>query len=192
MGSRGSLCMFRQVPVDSVARYEDKTYHRLQSVHNRRWHLGFNHKSSSLTHIKGREPHKGAVPRHGKYFDPRKCDFKFFAGEHRPFQDLWSGGFDLIRDSKISKYVSKAAISEVDISTNELSVDISKNSVLVSDNTKISKAHKEALHRHQALYKQRQRKIRHFKHKRPRLSRQEKNGLKALRRKQPMSKSHKI
>jgi len=109
---RGALCMFRQVPVDT-----GRTYHRLQSVHNRRWHLGFNHKASSLAVIQGRAPHKGALPRHGKFFDPKRCDFNFYAGEHRrqmrEFE--FSGLESLIESSRAKKqqqpHITKAAIS---------------------------------------------------------------------------------
>jgi len=186
---RGALCMFRQVPVSSNNPYEDKTYHRLQSVHNRRWHLGFNHKNSSLSYIKDREPHKGALPRIGRHFDSRKCDYKFFAGEYLPVEEMWSGGFDLIRDHKINKFSSKAAINSEMIITNE--VGDGKDDTASASEFKISKAHKEALLQQQILNKMRQRKIRHSRHKKPRLSRREKNGLKELRRKQPMSKSYK-
>lgn len=183
--------MFRQVPVSSSNPYEDKTYHRLQSVHNRKWHLGFNHKNSSLAFMKDREDHKAALPRIGRHYDPRKCDFKFFAGEFLPFEEEWSGGFDLIRDHKLNKFSSKAAINSEMIITNEVGDGLDKEDTAIVSDFKISKAHKEALLQQQILSKMRKRKIRHYKHKRPRLSRREKKGLKELRRKQPMSKSYK-
>merc|ERR1712098_716323 len=133
---------------------------------------------------KDREPHKGALPRIGRHFDSRKWDYKFFAGEYLPVEEMWSGGFDLIRDHKINKFSSKAAINSEMIITNEVG-DGKDDTAIVSD-FKISKAHKEALLQQQILSKMRKRKIRHYKHKRPRLSRREKKGLKELRRKQPM------
>jgi len=63
---------------------------------------------------------------------------------------------------------------------------------------KISKAHKAALMQQRALKQHKKRyhqkkKIRHWKHKRPRPSRREKKGLmRTPIRKQPMSKSQKI
>jgi len=189
---RGLLCMFRQQPVDeSEDLIESITYHRLQSVHNRRWHLGFDHRNSSLSMIKGREPHRGALPRRGKSFSPKKCDFKFFAGEHRTLSegDLWEGVFDLInnRNNMVSKAVD---LNNDEVSTNELRADFVK-AVEKSEYNSISKAHKEALQQQQVLNKKnrkyRNRRIRHKKHKQPRLNRKSKNYLRRM--KKPISKS---
>ena len=183
---RGALCMFRQVAVDT-------TFHRLQSVHNRRWHLGFNHRPKALAAIKGREPHRAALPRNGRFFNPRKCDFKFYAGEHKPQEYVYPGGFDLIQTSTSNKFVSKAAKNS-DIERGPIELGTSKDTATTSER-KISNAHKEALLQQQVLKqmkKRYQKKIRHWKHKRPRPSRKEKKGLRAFKRKQPMSKSHKI
>ena len=193
---RGLLCMFRQQPVDeSEGLIESNTYHRLQSVHNRRWHLGFDHRNSSLSMIKGREPHRGALPRRGKSFSPKKCDFKFFGGEHRTISeaisegDLWEGLFDLTNDR--NNMVSKAVdLNNDEVSTNELRADFVK-AVKKSEYNSISKAHKEALQQQQVLNKKnrkyRNRRIRHKKHKQPRLNRKSKNYLRRM--KKPISKS---
>jgi len=185
---RQKLCMFRQFPVD-------QTYHRLQSVHNRRWHLAFNHRNNSLATILGREPHRAALPRNGKYpYRQSRCDFQFHAEEKRKIEgEAWLGLIDLINHSKNNgNIVSKAAVSDIGISTNEVGADLHELDTVRGSDIKISKAYKEKLLQQQALNKmtryQRKRKIRHFKHKKPRLSRRVKNGLK-YERKQPMSKS---
>jgi len=186
---RQKLCMFRQFPVD-------QTYHRLQNVQNRNWHLAFNHRNTSLATILGREPHRAALPRNGKYtYRPSKCDFQFHAEEKRTTEgEAWVGLIELINQSKNhGNIVSKAAISDIGISTNEVSADLEElvDTVRGSER-KISKAYKEKLLQQQVLNKmsryQRKRKIRHLKHKKPRMSRRVKNGLKHGR-KQPMSKS---
>ena len=73
-----------------------------------------------------------------------------------------------------------------------MEADLHELDTVRGSDIKISKAYKEKLLQQQALNKmtryQRKRKIRHFKHKKPRLSRRVKNGLK-YERKQPMSKS---
>jgi len=185
---RQKLCMFRQFPVD-------QTYHRLQSVQNRRWHLAFNHRNNSLATILGREPHRAALPRNGKYpYRQSKCDFQFHAEEKREIEgEAWLGLIELINHSKNNRNtVSKAAVSDIGISTNEVEADLPELDTVRGSDIKISKAYKEKLLQQQALNKitryQRKRKIRHFKHKKPRLSRRVKNGLK-YGRKQPMSKS---
>ena len=182
------MCMFRQFPVDQI-------YHRLQSVHNRRWHLAFNHRNNSLATILGREPHRAALPRNGKYpYRPSKCDFQFHAEEKRKIEEeAWLGLIELINHSKNNRnIVSKAAVSDNGISTNQVEVDLQELDIVRGSDIKISKAYKEKLLQQQALNKitryPRKRKIRHFKHKKPRLSRRVKNGLK-YGRKQPMSKS---
>jgi len=187
---RGMLCMFNQQPVDDSENLVDSnTYHRLQSRHNRRWFLGFDHRSSSLSLIKGREPHRGALPRRGKFFNPKKCDFKFFAGEHRTVE-LWEGLFGLIDRNKV---VSKAVdLNNVEVSTNELRDDFNNSVVKHSEPRKISAAHKEALQQQQVLKKKTRKyrnRIRHAKHKQPRLNRQSKNKLR--RKKKPISRKKK-
>jgi len=191
--SRRGMCMFRQIPIEASSRhgYEGRTYHRLQSVHNRKWHLGFNHKN--LASIKGRQPHKAALPRNGHKFRPRKCDYNFFSGKLRDSvdqmeNDIWLGALEKIKESK-QNTVSKAAISDRDINTNEIGVD-EKDTVKYSD-LKISSVYKERLLQQQQLKRTNQRKIRHFKKKRLRLSRREKNVQKASssRRKQPIKSS---
>ena len=179
--------MFRQLPVD-------RTFHRLQSVHNKKWHLAFNHRNSSLANIRGREPHRAALPRNGRYpYRENKCDFKFHAEEWNRGGEAWHGILDLIQQSKNNRnIVSKAAISDIGISTNMVSADLEDLDTVGSSDKKISKAYKEKLLQQQVLNKmsrhQRKRKIRHLKHKKPRMSRRVKNGLK-YGRKQPMSKS---
>lgn len=179
---RQRLCMFRQLPVD-------RTFHRLQSVHNKKWHLAFNHRNSSLANIRGREPHRAALPRNGRYpYRENKCDFKFHAEEWNRGGEAWHGILDLIQQSKNNgNIVSKAAISDIAISSNEVEVDLSELDTVRGSERKISKAYKEKLLQQQVLNSryQRKRKIRHFKHKKPRLSRRVKNGLK-YGRKQPM------
>jgi len=186
---RGLLCMFRQQPVvEGEDVVEANTYHRLQSVHNRRWHLGFNHRNSSLSLIKG-TTHRGALPRPGKFFNPKKCDFKFFAGEFRTVSsegsELWDGVFDLInmRNNMVSKAVDKVAVS-----TNE---EVAGTNRVVKNNRKvISSARKEYLQQQKVLRRQSSRyrnRIRHARHKKPRLNREKKNLLK--RSKKPISKS---
>jgi len=192
---RGLLCMFRQRPVDQEEDYvEANTYHRLQSVHNRRWHLGFNHKNSSLSLIKGKEPHRGALPRHGKSYNPKKCDFKFFAGEHiatSTSEEVWDGLFELVNRNKM---VSKAVnLNNAEVSSNQVRADFGK-AVKISENNMISKAPKEALQQQNGFIRKnrkyrnrRKNRIRHAQHKKPRKPRQFKNKLK--RRKKPISKS---
>jgi len=187
---RGLLCMFRQQPVDEGDDVvESNTFHRLQSVHNGRWHLGFDHKNSSLSMIKG-TPHRGALPRRGKFFNPKKCDFKFFAGEFRTINsdggELWDGVFDLIkRNNMVSKAVD---LNNVKVGTNELRSNID---IVVKNSRKkvISSAQKEALQQQKVLRKsiKYRNRIRHARHKKPRLNREKKNLLK--RRKKPISKS---
>mgnify|MGYP001371587636 CR=1 FL=1 len=208
---RGALCMFRQVPVDS-----GRPYHRLQSAHNRRWHLGFNHKATSLALIKGREPYKGALPRHGKFFDPKRCDFNFYAGAHqREQRELEFSGLDnLIEEaSKAKKHHQQQITKAATISDNDpdnsgphnkqklTRTEFGHNNydtMASASDRKISKAHKAALMQQRALKQHKKRyhqkkKIRHWKHKRPRPSRREKKGLmRTPIRKQPMSKSQKI
>lgn len=208
---RGALCMFRQVPVDT-----GRTYHRLQNVHNRRWHLGFNHKATSLAVIQGRAPHKGALPRHGKFFDPKRCDFNFYAGVHaREQRELEFSGLDnLIEEASRAKkhrqqqqqHITKAAtISDNynEIEPNNPNKQLTQTEfghnfdTASASDRKISKAHKAALLQQRALKQHKKRyhqkkKIRHWKHKRPRPSRREKKGLRTQIRKQPMSKSQKI
>eukprot|EP00090_Calanus_glacialis_P014204 TRINITY_DN22925_c0_g1_i1.p1 TRINITY_DN22925_c0_g1~~TRINITY_DN22925_c0_g1_i1.p1 ORF type:complete len:334 (-),score=46.73 TRINITY_DN22925_c0_g1_i1:605-1606(-) len=186
---RGLLCMFRQQPVDEGDDVvEANTFHRLQSVHNRRWHLGFDHKNSSLSMIKG-TTHRGALPRRGKFFNPKKCDFKFFAGEYRikNSDEIWDGVFDLVdRNSMVSKAVD---LNNVEVSTNELRTGGDK----VVKNSKqkvISSALKEALQQQKVLRRKSlkyRNRIRHARHKKPRLNREKKNLLK--RSKKPISKS---
>ena len=181
--------MFRQQPVDEGDDVvEANTFHRLQSVHNRRWHLGFDHKNSSLSMIKG-TTHRGALPRRGKFFNPKKCDFKFFAGEYRikNSDEIWDGVFDLVdRNSMVSKAVD---LNNVEVSTNELRTGGDK----VVKNSKqkvISSALKEALQQQKVLRKKSlkyRNRIRHARHKKPRLNREKKNLLK--RSKKPISKS---
>ena len=188
---RQKYCMFRQLAVD-------KTYHKLQNVHNRRWHLGFNHRNSSLANIPGREPHRAALPRNGRFpYREDKCDFLFHAQEKWGVrEEAWYGIFDLIKQSKHDRNiqtVSKAAISDIEMNTNEVEVDLTELDTVKGSERKISKAYKEKLLQQQVLNKitryQRKRKIRHFKHKKPRLSRRVKNGLK-YGRKQPMMSKH--
>jgi len=187
---RGLLCMFRQQPVlegDDVV--ETNTYHRLQSVHNRRWHLGFNHRNSSLSMIKGTS-HRGALPRRGKFFNPKICDFKFFAGEFRTADsdgpEIWDGVFDLIQKNNM---VSKAVdLNNLDVGA-ELQADIDKI-VNKSKQVMISSAQKEFLQQQKVLRRKSARsrnRIRHARHKKPRLNREKKNLLK--RSKKPISKS---
>jgi len=188
---RGLLCMFRQQPVlegDDVV--ETNTYHRLQSVHNRRWHLGFNHRNSSLSMIKGTS-HRGALPRRGKFFNPKICDFKFFAGEYRTADsdgpEIWDGVFDLIQKKNM---VSKAVdLNNLDVDAVELQADIDKI-VNKSKQVMISSAQKEFLQQQKVLRRKSARnrnRIRHARHKKPRLNREKKNLLK--RSKKPISKS---
>jgi len=188
---RGLLCMFRQQPVlegDDVV--ETNTYHRLQSVHNRRWHLGFNHRNSSLSMIKGTS-HRGALPRRGKFFNPKICDFKFFAGEYRTADsdgpEIWDGVFDLIQKNNM---VSKAVdLNNLDVDAVELQADIDKI-VNKSKQVMISSAQKEFLQQQKVLRRKSARsrnRIRHARHKKPRLNREKKNLLK--RSKKPISKS---
>ena len=183
---RQRLCMFRQFPVD-------QTYHKLQNLQNKKWHLAFNHRNSSLATISGREPHRAALPRNGRYtYRQNKCDFQFHAEEKRSSEgeDYWAGLNKLININR--NIVSKAAISDIGISTNMVSADLEDLDTVGSSDRKISKAYKEKLLQQQVLNKmsrhQRKRKIRHLKHKKPRMSRRVKNGLK-YGRKQPMSKS---
>lgn len=187
---RGLLCMFRQQPVEEADDLvEANTYHRLQSVHNRRWHLGFDHKNSSLSMIKG-TPHRGALPRRGKFFNPKKCDFKFFAGEYRTKnsdgEEVWDGVFDLVdRNSMVSKAVD---LNNVEVSTNELRSD--RDKVVENSKKVISSALKEALQQQKVLRRKSlkyRNRIRHARHKKPRLNREKKNLLK--RSKKPISKS---
>lgn len=182
--------MFRQQPVvEGEDVVEANTYHRLQSVHNRRWHLGFNHRNSSLSLIKG-TTHRGALPRPGKFFNPKKCDFKFFAGEFRTVNsegsELWDGVFDLI-NMRNNNMVSKA-VDNVAGSTNE---QVAGSNRIVKNNRKvISSARKEYLQQQKVLRRQSSRyrnRIRHARHKKPRLNREKKNLLK--RSKKPISKS---
>jgi len=193
---RGALCMFRQVPVDS-----GRPYHRLQSVHNRRWHLGFNHKATSLALIKGREPYKGALPRHGKFFDPKRCDFNFYAGEHqKEHREFEFSGLDNLIEKASSAKKQQHSTKAANISDNEPNKQTEfghKYDTATASDRKISKAHKQALLQQRALKQHKKRyhlkkKIRHWKHKRPRPSRREKKGLRTQSRKQPMSKSQKI
>eukprot|EP00092_Neocalanus_flemingeri_P023981 GFUD01026013.1.p1 GENE.GFUD01026013.1~~GFUD01026013.1.p1 ORF type:complete len:333 (-),score=32.78 GFUD01026013.1:608-1606(-) len=192
---RGLLCMFRQQPVESLDHVEANTFHRLQSVKDRRWHLGFDHRNSSLSLIRGRDPHRGALPRRGKSFNPKKCDFKFFAGEHRTTVttvESWGGLFDLVdkkEDIRYKNKVSKAVeLNNVEVSTNELRADF--DTVKKSENNPISEAHKEALQQKVLNKKNRKNRnrIRHAKHKQPRLNRQLKNYMRR-RKKKPISKS---
>jgi len=195
--SRRAMCMFRQIPIESSSRhgYEGRTYHRLQSVHNSKWHLGFNHKN--LASIKGRQPHKAALPRNGHKFRPRKCDYNFFSGKLRNSfvqmeKSYWSGAFEKIKESKKNlDIVSKAANSDREINTNEIGVDNSQKDTVQYSDTKISSVYKERLLQQQELKRTNKRKIRHFKKKRLRLSRREKNVQKASssRRKQPIMSS---
>jgi len=188
---RGLLCMFRQQPVlegDDVV--ETNTYHRLQSVHNRRWHLGFNHRNSSLSMIKGTS-HRGALPRRGKFFNPKICDFKFFAGEFRTADsegpEIWDGVFDLLqRNNMVSKAVD---LNNMDVGADDLKADIDKI-VNKSKQVMISSAQKEFLQQQKVLRRKSARsrnRIRHARHKKPRLNREKKNLLK--RSKKPISKS---
>ena len=129
----------------------------LQSAHNRRWHLGFNHKATSLAVIKGRAPHKGALPRHGKFFDPKRCDFNFYAGEHqkehREFE--FSGLDSLIEEASNAKkqqHSTKAAnISDNEIGPNKQTEFGHKYDTATASDRKISKAHKQALLQQRAL-----------------------------------------
>jgi len=189
---RGLLCLFRQVAVETRSPYEEKTYHRIQSAYNSKWHLGFQHKTVPLAE---RRPHRGALSRSWtrRRFNVHKCDFKFHSGDYRPTNDItFSGLDDLVREhhppSPFNTYPhSKAAINgEADTINNVSKEDTEK----VSD-TKISKGYKERLLQQQVLKRMNQRrKIRHSRHKRPRPSRAEKNGLKkAFKRKQPMTMS---
>jgi len=188
---RGLLCMFRQQPVvegDDVV--QANTYHRLQSVHNRRWHLGFNHRNSSLSMIKGTS-HRGALPRRGKFFNPKICDFKFFAGEFRTADsegpEIWDGVFDLLqRNNMVSKAVD---LNNMDVGADDLKADIDKI-VNKSKQVMISSAQKEFLQQQKVLRRKSARsrnRIRHARHKKPRLNREKKNLLK--RSKKPISKS---
>jgi len=188
---RGLLCMFRQQPVvegDDVV--QANTYHRLQSVHNRRWHLGFNHRNSSLSMIKGTS-HRGALPRRGKFFNPKLCDFKFFAGEFRTADsegpEIWDGVFDLLqRNNMVSKAVD---LNNMDVGPDDLKADIDKI-VNKSKQVMISSAQKEFLQQQKVLRRKSARsrnRIRHARHKKPRLNREKKNLLK--RSKKPISKS---
>jgi len=196
---RRSLCMFKQIPVETRSPYEDRTYHRIQSAHNPKWHLGFQHKTVPL---RDRRPHRGALSRSWarRSFNLHKCDFKFHAGQHRAQarDHIFSGLEDLIQEqgalhSSQSSHSKAALNSDTEISSNELSNDFSQveTDSAVSE-VQISSVHKKKLQQQQVLrrYKQYpfQRKIRHLKHKRPRPSRAEKNGLRVSRRKQPMSK----
>ena len=113
---------------------------------------------------------------------------------------MFTGLDSLIKESKAKKQlVTKAAKdSDNDIGLNRpMRTELGQNddTATVSDR-KISKAHQEALLQQRALkqHKKRyhQKKIRHWKHKRPRPSRREKKGLRSYKRKQPMSKSQKI
>jgi len=190
---RGLLCMFYQQPVvegDDVV--QANTYHRLQSVHNRRWHLGFDHRNSSLSMIKG-TPHRGALPRRGKFYSPKKCDFKFFAGEFRTANsdgaEIWDGVFDLINKKKMvsnrNNMVSKAVdLNSMDVNTNDIDKIVKSNKKQV-----ISSAQKEFLQQQKVLRKSARyrNRIRHARHKKPRLNREKKNLLK--RSKKPISKS---
>ena len=192
MDKRGLLCMFRQQPVmegDDVV--QANTYHRLQSVHNRRWHLGFNHRNSSLSMIKGTS-HRGALPRRGKFFDPRICDFKFFAGEFRTTAsdgpEIWDGVFDLIQRNKM---VSKAVdLNYLDVGADDLKAGIDRVVNNSKQHVMISSAQKEFLQQQKILRRNSARnrnRIRHARHKKPRLNREKKNLLK--RSKKPISKS---
>ena len=193
MEGRGLLCSFRQVAVETMSPYEDKTYHRIQSAYNSKWHLGFQHKTVPLVE---RRPHRGALSRswtRRRRFNVHKCDFKFYSGDHRPVHDItFSGLDDLVREHHKphtpSPYPhSKAAINSENDITNDIG-DISKDDTEKVSDTKISKGYKERLLQQQVLKRMHhQRKIRHPRHKRPRPSRAEKNGLKALKRKQPMA-----
>jgi len=193
---RGLLCMFRQKPVEVHENaVKANTYHRLQSVHNRLWHLGFDHRNGSLTAIKG-TPHRGALPKRGKSFNPHKCDFNFFADEFvTKFSGSeleWEGVFDLISRNNM---VSKADFSSTNgkVGINELS-RTETNQVVDNSQHVISDALKEVLKQQKNLkrnrleFRKRRKRIRHVKHKKPRLDRVKKNLLKR-RRKNPISKS---
>jgi len=188
---RGSLCMFRQQPVENGEDViEANTYHRLQSAHNRRWHLGFDHRNSSLSSIKG-TPHRGALPRRGKFFNPKKCDFKFFAGEFRTESDeveMWEGVFDLIPRNNVVPKAVEIDSNFVDARSVELRTGI--NNVKSLENNVISEAVKEALKQQRILKRKSlkyRNRIRHARHKKPRLNREKKNLLK--RSKKPITKS---
>ena len=97
-----------------------------------------------------------------------------------------------IKESKKNlDIVSKAANSDREINTNEIGVDNSQKDTVQYSDTKISSVYKERLLQQQELKRTNKRKIRHFKKKRLRLSRREKNVQKASssRRKQPIMSS---
>ena len=107
-------------------------------------------------------------------------------------KSYWSGAFEKIKESKKNlDIVSKAANSDREINTNEIGVDNSQKDTVQYSDTKISSVYKERLLQQQELKRTNKRKIRHFKKKRLRLSRREKNVQKASssRRKQPIMSS---
>ena len=193
MEGRGLLCLFRQVAVETMSPYEDKSFHRIQSAYNSKWHLGFQHKTVPLAEKGPRI--RGALSRSWtrRRFNVHKCDFKFYSGDHRPLNDITYSGLDaLVREHHNPLTPSpfphsKAAINSEPGLTNDIG-DVSKDDTEKVSDTKISKGYKERLLQQQVLKRMHhQRKIRHPRHKRPRPSRAEKNGLKALKRKQPMA-----
>merc|ERR1719430_551878 len=115
----------------------------------------------------------------------------FFAGEYRTADsdgpEIWDGVFDLIQKNNM---VSKAVdLNNLDVDAVELQADIDKI-VNKSKQVMISSAQKEFLQQQKVLRRKSARsrnRIRHARHKKPRLNREKKNLLK--RSKKPISKS---